>query len=111
MFFAVKKIALSGLKLLQSSSEPKSTPKTNFHTILRDEGVNFEKLGLICRGMPQEVKTLGVTIDRHLSYKAHVGTLTKKYTGMLIALNHSRHVIPNTTLATLVQGLIISNVR
>ena len=45
-----KSFALSGLKLLQSSSEPKSIPWANFHTILRDEGVKFEKFGLICRG-------------------------------------------------------------
>ena len=48
-----KSFALSGLKFIQSSSEPKSTPWTNFHKILRDEGVKFEKLGKICRGMPQ----------------------------------------------------------
>ena len=47
-----KSFALSGLKLLQSSSEPKGTPCTNFHTILRDEGVKFDKFGTICRGMP-----------------------------------------------------------
>ena len=56
------------------------------------------------------VKNLGVTTDRHLNYKAQ-DALTRKCTGMLIALNHSRHEIPNTTMATLVQGLIISAVR
>ena len=37
-----KSFPLSGLKLLQSSSESKSTSWTNFYTIQRDEGVKFE---------------------------------------------------------------------
>ena len=57
------------------------------------------------------VRNLGVTIDRHLNYQPHIDALTSRCTGMLMALNHSRHVIPSTTLATLVQALVISVVR
>ena len=38
-----KTVALIVLKLSQSSSEPKSTPGTNFRQNLRHEGENFEK--------------------------------------------------------------------
>ena len=57
------------------------------------------------------VRNLGVMIDRHLTYQAHVDAMTRKCTGVLMALNHSRHAIPSTTLATLVQALVISMLR
>ena len=57
------------------------------------------------------VRNLGVTIDQHLNYQAHIDNVTSKCTGMLIALNNARHVIPATTLSSLVQGLVISAVR
>ena len=57
------------------------------------------------------VRNLGVTIDQHLNYQAHIDNVTSKCTGMLIALNNTRHVIPTTTLSSLVQGLVISAVR
>ena len=57
------------------------------------------------------VKNLGVTMDRHLNYKAHIDALTGRCTGMLMALNYSRHVIPGNTLATIVPALVISAVR
>ena len=59
----------------------------------------------------EAVKNLGVTMDRNLSYQAHIDAMTRRCTGMLIALNHSRLVIPNATLATLIQALVISAVR
>ena len=59
----------------------------------------------------ETVKNLGVTIDRNLTYQPHVDALNRKCTGMLMALNHARHVIPSDTLATLVNALVISVVR
>ena len=49
----------------------------------------------------EEVKNLGVAIDRNLTYQPHVDALNGKCAGMLMALNHARHVIPSDTLATL----------
>lgn len=57
------------------------------------------------------VRDLGVTIDRHLNFRAHIDTLTHKCTGLLIALSHARHVIPQATLKEIVQALVLSLVR
>jgi len=57
------------------------------------------------------VKNLGVMIDKHLNYQEHVDMMTKRCTGMLMALSHARHAIPSTTLPHLVQALVISTVR
>ena len=57
------------------------------------------------------VKNLGVTMDSHLTYQAHVDVMTRKCTGILISLNHARHVIPHTAIQTIVQGLVISILR
>jgi len=38
-------------------------------------------------------------------------TLCGRCTGLLMALNHARHVIPNSTLTSIVQALVISAVR
>ena len=59
----------------------------------------------------EEVKNLGVVVDRHLSYRAHVDDLSRRCTGMLIALNNARHVIPKRVLPTLIQALVISTIR
>ena len=59
----------------------------------------------------KQVKNLGVTIDRHLNYQAHIDDLTRRCTGTLMALNHARHVIPRSTLASIVQALVLSSVR
>jgi len=57
------------------------------------------------------VKNLGITMDRHLNYQSHIDVMTRKCTGVLIALNHARHVIPNTVMRSIVQGLVASIVR
>ena len=43
-------------------------------------------------------KNLGVYVDRHLNYETHIDNVTRKCTGILIALTHARHVIPRVTL-------------
>ena len=57
------------------------------------------------------VKNLGLIMDRHLSFEAHVDSVQRKCTGLLIALSHARHTIPKAFLAQIVQGLVISIVR
>ena len=57
------------------------------------------------------VKNLGVMLDRQLSFEAHVNYMTKKCTGILIALSHARHVVPRKTLKFIVEALALSIVR
>ena len=57
------------------------------------------------------VKNLGVMLDRHLSFEAHVDYMTKKCTGILIALSHARHVVPRKTMKCIVEALALSIVR
>ena len=46
------------------------------------------------------VKNLGVMIDKHLNYQEHVDMMTKRCTGMLMALSHARHAIPSPRCPT-----------
>ena len=57
------------------------------------------------------VKNLGVYLDRHLNFETHVDQLTRKCTGILIALSHARHVLPRRTLKGIVEALALSIVR
>ena len=44
------------------------------------------------------VRNLGVYIDRHLNFETHIDHMTRKCTGILMAQNHARHVIPKAAL-------------
>ena len=59
----------------------------------------------------REVKNLGVYIDRHLNFEAHVTYISRKCTGILIGLSHARHVLPKQTLKVIVEALAMSVVR
>lgn len=56
-------------------------------------------------------KNLGVYVDRHLNYETHIDNVTRKCTGILIALTHARHVIPRVTLKSIVEALVLSVLR
>lgn len=67
-----------------------------------------------CGAVVQEtraVKNLGVVIDRHLNYESHIDSVTRKCTGILVALSHTRHVIPRSALKCVVQALVLSVVN
>ena len=57
------------------------------------------------------VKNLGVSIDRHLSFDVHIDHMAHKCTGILIALNHARHVLPRSVMKDVVEALVLSIVR
>lgn len=57
------------------------------------------------------VKSLGVTLDRHLSFERHINSVQNKCTGLLIALSHVRHVVPAHLMPKIVQSLVLSVVR
>ena len=59
----------------------------------------------------RQVKSLGVTIDRHLTFEPHIDAMTKKCFGILIGLNHAKHVIPHSALKIIVESLTLSIVR
>ena len=56
------------------------------------------------------VLNLGVTFDQYMTFTSHVDIVVQKCTGMLCGLSHSRHSLPQSTLSTLIQGLVISRV-
>ena len=57
------------------------------------------------------VKNLGVIMDTHLNFRAHIDHITAKCTGILIGLIHAKHVIPARALPTIVQALVNSVIR
>ena len=57
------------------------------------------------------VKNLGLVMDRHMNFDAHVDQVCRKCTGLLIGLSHVRRRIPRKCLPTLVNGLVMSLLR
>ena len=57
------------------------------------------------------VKNLGLVMDRHLSFDDHISQLVARCTGALIALSHSKHVLPSYTVAFVVNALVVSSIR
>ena len=57
------------------------------------------------------VKNLGVIFDRSMTFSAHVSDVVRRCTGLLSGLSHSRHALPQNTLITIVQSLVLSAIR
>ena len=57
------------------------------------------------------VKNLGVVFDQTLTFSAHVSDVVRRCTGLLSGLSHSRHALPQDTLNTIVQALVLSSIR
>ena len=58
-----------------------------------------------------ETKNLGLTFDRSLSWTAHVSNITKSCFGVLSGLSHLRGHLPPAVIPTLVDALVVSQVR
>ena len=59
----------------------------------------------------RSVKNLGVVFDQNITFLAHVDDVVRRCTGMLIGLSHCRHALPQDTLSTVVQALVVSSIR
>ena len=57
------------------------------------------------------VKILGVHLDRNLSWQVHTGKITQRCFGSLVTINKLRHVLPKTTIKTLVESLVFPHIR
>ena len=58
-----------------------------------------------------EVKNLGLTFDRSLTWTAHISNITKNCFGVLGGLSHLRGHLPPAVILTLVSALVVSQVR
>jgi len=58
-----------------------------------------------------EVKNLGMTFDRFLTWDSHVSKLSQKCFGILTGISHVRHYLPSGTLPILVSALVLSHVH
>ena len=58
-----------------------------------------------------EAKNLGLTFDRSLNWSAHISNVTRSCFGVLSGLSHLRGHLPITVLLTLVDALVVSQVR
>ena len=57
------------------------------------------------------IKNLGVLLDSHLTFEAHIDHMSRKCTGILMALNQARHVIPRSALKDITEALALSTIR
>ena len=58
-----------------------------------------------------EIKNLGVTFDKNMTWDSHVGVVSRHCTGTLIGLSQVRHVVPRGVITSLVTALVLSQVR
>ena len=58
-----------------------------------------------------EARNLGLVFDRTLSWNSHVALVSKRCFGMLTGLSHLKHSLPAYVLITLVNALVLSQVR
>ena len=58
-----------------------------------------------------QVRNLGVIYDKNLAFQFHVDKLVPKCIGMLLAVNHIKHVIPPATVKYLITALVFSTMR
>ena len=81
------------------------------HAMLRNFPAVSLKFGNATILDSKAVKSLGVTLDRHLNFEMHINSVQSKCTGLLIALSHVRHVVPTHLMPKLVQSLVLAVVR
>ena len=72
--------------------------------------IQVEFMGATVTGSPS-VKNLGVVFHQNMTFSAHVDDVVRRCTGPLSGLRHSRNALPSDTLSTIVQVLVVSNVR
>ena len=58
-----------------------------------------------------EARNLGLVFDHTLSWNSHVALVSKRCFGMLTGLSHLKHSLPAYVLITLVNALVLSQVR
>ena len=58
-----------------------------------------------------EVKNLGVVMDKNLSWESHVKRVSDRCFGILIGLANAKHVLPREVLPRLIDSLVVSHVR
>ena len=58
-----------------------------------------------------EAKNLGLVFDRTLSWNSHVSLVSKRCFGILSGLSHLKHSLPASVLLTLINALVLSQVR
>ena len=58
-----------------------------------------------------EVKNLGVIMDKNLSWESHVKRVSDRCFGILIGLANAKHVLPREVLPRLIDSLVVSHVR
>ena len=58
-----------------------------------------------------EVKNLGVIMDKNLTWESHIKHVTDRCFGILIGLANVKHVLPREVLPRLIDSLVMSHVR
>ena len=74
----------------------------------RNGKVNFVGYTITCSN---QARILGVIFDSCLTFQPHIDQLVPKCSGMLLALNHAKHVIPTGVLKNLITALVSSIIR
>ena len=59
----------------------------------------------------QETKNLGLVFDCYLNWNSHISLITKRCFGILSGLSHLRHCLPHGVMITLVNALVLSQIR
>ena len=59
----------------------------------------------------RSVKNLSAVFDLNVTFSAHVDDILRRCSGLLSRLSHSRHALPQDTLFTVMQALLVSTVR
>ena len=59
----------------------------------------------------EEVKNLGVVMDKNLTWESHVKRISDRCFGILIGLANAKHVLPREVLPKLIDSLVMSHVR
>ena len=70
--------------------------------------VRFVGQSLLTETESETVKNLGLVMDKHFTFDAHIDQLVGKCTGILVALAHAKYSMPHDILAHIVNALVMS---
>ena len=57
------------------------------------------------------MKILGVHLDKNFNWQYHTGKIVQRCFGSLVTINKLKHVLPKTTIKTLIESLVFPHIR
>ena len=87
------------------------SPKNSNYEVKGSVKINNEVINQIGKyNKDESVKFLGISIDKHLTWKEHINIISSKISRAIFEINRVKHILPHKSLKSLYYTLIHSHI-